>query len=181
MTIVIRRPVHADLVQLRTCLQTYHLHLLGQTDIVDRDFSEETILSVRNTICSVDLAEKCWIAMSEERVVGFCCWDWLARERQSAKTILISVLPEARSEGVGSLLQQKRLDEMQEQGAQEVHTWSDDPDSIRWYRERFGYELIGYEPIYHCLHRFSLGEHTFWGIHRGFPERSELAHLRRAL
>ncbi|HZP83501.1 MAG TPA: GNAT family N-acetyltransferase [Chthonomonadaceae bacterium] len=180
MSLTIRRPDESALPGLFRCLQTYRLHLLGQTEVADPDFAGDALLSVRNAICHVNLAEKCWVAEQEGQILGFCCWDWRDRAQQSAKTILISVLPEARSLGIGSLLQQRRMDEMHEQGAREVHTWSDDPKAIRWYQERFGYELIGYEPIHHCLHCFTLGARSVWGIHRGFVERDQLAHLRRA-
>ena len=181
MSVEIRPPGEADLDGLFRCLEAYRLHRLGGAGVTDTDFAADAILSVRNAICYIDLAEKCWVAEQDGQLLGFCCWGWRDRAQQSAKTILISVLPEVRSLGVGSLLQQKRMDEMREQGAHEVHTWSDDPRSIRWYQERFGYELIGYEPIYHCLHCFTLGDRSVWGIHRGFVERDQLAHLRRAL
>lgn len=116
--------------------------------------------------------------MRDDQLLGFCCWDWQEETSQVAKTVLITVVPEARSSGVGAMLQNRRLDEMRELGAREVHTYSDDPKAIRWYQERFGYRVIGYEPIYHCLHRFRFGDATYWGIHRGFPDRTELAHLR---
>lgn len=181
MSIEIRRPGEGDLDSLFSCLKTYHLHLLGTASVTDPDFPGDAILSVRNAFCYVNLAEKCWIAEQGQQVLGFCCWDWNDPAQKSAKTILISVLPEARSLGIGSLLQQRRMNEMYEAGAKEVHTWSDDPKSIQWYQQRFGYELIGYEPIYHCLHCFTLNERAVWGIHRGFVERNQLAHLRRAL
>lgn len=181
MSIEIRRPREADLDGLFHCLKSYHFHLLGTAGLSDPDFAEDAILSVRNAICHVDLAEKSWIAEQEQQVLGFCCWGWNDTAQKSAKTILMCVLPEAHSLGIGSLLQQRRLDEMYEEGAKEVHTWSDRPKSIQWYQQRFGFELIGYEPIYHCLHRFTLGERSILGIHRGFVEQNQLAHLRRAL
>jgi GNAT superfamily N-acetyltransferase len=179
MNIKIVRPMQSDLESLFRCLQTYRFHLLGEARVTDPDFPENAVLSVRNAICFVNLAEKCLVARQEKQVLGFCCWDWLDSDKQNAKTILISVLPEARSLGIGSLLQQRRMDEMRKAGAKEVHTWSDDPKSIQWYQQHFRYEVINYEPIYHCLHCFTLGKRSVWGIHRGFVERDQLAHLRR--
>lgn len=177
----LRAPTEQDIPGIFRCLASYRLHPLGGSDTVDPDFAPDVILSVRNSICDVNLEEKCWVAEGEGRLLGFCCWDWQDEREGIAKTVLITVVPEARSTGVGYLLQLRRLDEMREEGAREVHTWSDDPKSIRWYQERFGYENLGYEPIFHCLHRFRFGDRDFWGIHRGFVDRDQLAHLRLVL
>ncbi|MCG8350423.1 MAG: GNAT family N-acetyltransferase [Chloroflexales bacterium] len=177
MNIEIKRPDESYFSAIFHCLGSYRFHVFGANDTVDPDFPQDAILSVRNAICHVNLREKCWIAEQDGNVLGFCCWDWQNRDHLLAKTVLISVLTEARSLGVGFLLQRQRLDEMREHGAREVHTWSDDPKAIRWYKIRFGYKLIDYEPIYHCIHYFSLGERAFWGIHRGFVENNQLAHL----
>lgn len=177
MDIEVRRADESLRDGIFDCLRAYRFHLLGEEMRADPDFPEEAILSVRNAICSINLEEKCWVATRGTKVLGFCCWDWRDVALRSAKTVLITVVPEARSLGIGSLLQRRRLEEMGEQGAVDVHTWSDDPKAIRWYQERFGYQLLGYEPIYHCLHRFTLGQQTFWGIHRGFVESEQLAHL----
>lgn len=110
MSIKIIRPVQSDLESLFGCLKTYHFHLLGSAGVTDPDFPEDAVLSVRNAISHINLAEKCWVAEQEKQVLGFCCWDWFDPAQKSAKTVLMSVLPEARSAGIGSLLQQRRLD-----------------------------------------------------------------------
>ena len=175
--VAIKRAEESHAAGIFRCLSAYRFHVFGETDQVDPDFPQDALLSVRNDISHVDLAEKCWVAELDDEVIGFCCWTWRDREQRSAKTVLISVLPEARSLGVGPLLQRQRLDEMREQGAREVHTWSDDPAAIRWYQMKFGYELVDYEPIHHSIHHFSFGEQVRWGIHRGFVENDQLAHL----
>jgi GNAT superfamily N-acetyltransferase len=175
--IVIQRPTAAHLAGIRVCLAAYRFHCFGEGDVADPDFPADAILTVRNAIHTVDLADRAWVVLRDGEVLGFCCWDWLDRAAGSAKTVLISVLPAARSLGVGSRLQQRRMDEMRAAGAREIHTWSDEAGAIRWYQERFGYRLEGYEPIHHAVHRFILGGETFWGIHRGFRESSQLAHL----
>lgn len=179
--IELRRPDESHVSAILRCLGAYHFHVFGDTDSADPDFPQDAILSLRNGICHVDLQQRCWIAEHDGSVVGFCCWAWQDQNQRSAKTVLISVLPEARSLGVGPLLQQQRLDEMREQGAREVHTWSDDPKAIRWYQMRFGYQLVNHEPIHHCIHCFSFGKQGYWGIHRGFVENDQLAHLVLAL
>ena len=145
--------------------------------VADPEFPADAVLQVRNAISHFDLRERCWLAEREGSVLGFCSWDWLDREKGSAKTLLIVVLPAARSLGVGSLLQRRRMLEMRAEGAREVHTWSDDPKAIAWYKERFGYVEMGREPLLHCLHHFRWDERSTWGIHRGFREQEQLAHL----
>lgn len=177
----IKRPDESHVSAILRCLGAYRFHVFGDSDSADPDFPQDAILSVRNGICHVNLHERCWVAEHDGSVVGFCCWAWRDQKQRSAKTVLISVLPEARSLGVGPLLQRQRLDEMRKQGAREVHTWSDDPKAIRWYQMQFGYQLVDYEPIHHCIHYFSFGERGCWGIHRGFVENDQLAHLVLAL
>lgn len=181
MPIEALRPRVAHVPGILQCLAGYHFHVLGISPVADPDFSGESILTVRNAISHVDLERKSWIAARDDELLGFCCWDWQDEKSRVAKTVLISVVPQERSAGVGAILQNRRLDEMREHGAREVHTFSDDPKAIHWYQERFGYHLIGYEPVHHCLHRFYFGELAYWGIHRGFPDRYELAHLRLEL
>jgi N-acetylglutamate synthase-like GNAT family acetyltransferase len=181
VSIELRAPTESDVPEIFRCLASYRFHPFGTGETADPDFDPEAILSMRNSICHVNLEEKCWVAEKEGRILGFCCWDWQDADSGIAKTILITVVPEARSTGVGYLLQQKRLEEMRSLGAREVHTWSDDPKSIQWYQEKFGYRCLDYEPIHHCIHRFFFGDRMFWGIHRGFVERDQLAHLQLIL
>lgn len=176
MSVIVRRVEQRDVDDVLTCLRTYGFHLLGGR-LADPDFPADAVLSVRNAVSHFDLRERCWLAERDGHVLGFCSWDWLEEPQGAAKTLLIVVLPAARSLGVGSLLQRRRMEEMQELGAVEVHTWSDDPKAIQWYKDRFGYVEVGREPLLHCLHRFRWGERAEWGIHRGFRDRSELAHL----
>ncbi|HEU4828441.1 MAG TPA: GNAT family N-acetyltransferase [Gemmatimonadales bacterium] len=176
MNPTVRRVEEGDVDAIFACLRTYGFHLLGGR-FADPDFPADAVLSVRNAISHCDLRERCWLAERDGSVLGFCSWDWIDQGNGSAKTLLIVVLPSARSLGVGSLLQRRRMEEMRDLGAREVHTWSDDPKAIQWYQGRFGYAEVGREPLLHCLHRFQWGDRAEWGIHRGFREQDELAHL----
>jgi GNAT superfamily N-acetyltransferase len=174
---VVRAPEERDVDGIFACLRDYKLHLLGAQPVADPDFPDDAVLSVRNEISHIDLACRSFVAVRDDVVMGFCCWAWSDEEARRAKTVLISVLESARGLGVGSLLQQARMEEMWSAGAREIHTWSDDPRSIAWYEQHFGYRVVGHEPIRHSLHRFHWGERRWWALHRGFPERDELAHL----
>ena len=141
------------------------------------DFPTAAMLAVRNEISHIDLARRSFVATRGDEVLAFCCWAWSDEAARHAKTVLISVRESARGLGVGSLLQHARMEEMWSAGAEEIHTWSDDPRSIAWYERHFGYQLAGREPIRHSLHRFYWGERSWWALHRGFRERDDLAHL----
>ncbi|MGP8233686.1 MAG: GNAT family N-acetyltransferase [Methylovirgula sp.] len=179
MSLEIREPCVEDVSGIFGCLAAYNVHLLSDASRADSDFAEDAIIAVRNKISHINLSDKCWVAAENDMILGFCCWDWLDEAAGAAKTVLISALPEARRLGVGQYLQKRRQEEMRARDAREVHTWSDDPAAIKWYQKMFGYQLIGYEPIRHSLHRFHFdGANSVWAIHRGFIEREQLAHLR---
>jgi GNAT superfamily N-acetyltransferase len=176
--IIVRAPSSEDIRGIFECLAAYNVYLLDDNSRADRDFTQDAIIHVRNSISHINLLDKCWVAVEDNLVLGFCCWAWLDEPAGVAKTVLISTLPSGRGLGVGKLLQRRRQDEMCERGAREVHTWSDDPAAISWYQKIFGYQIVGYEPILHCLHRFHFnGANSIWALHRGFVEREQLAHL----
>jgi GNAT superfamily N-acetyltransferase len=177
MTVEIRGPRQDDLDGVFDCVRTYDFHLLQPGGIADPGFPEDAILAVRNRIVEIDLQKRCWVAAGDGRILGFCCWGWLDEVARKARTILICVRPEARKFGIGSLLQERRMLEMREAGARELHTWSVDPQSVRWYETHFGYRDVGEEPLRHSLHRWFWNDRSYWGIHRGFRGRDMLTHL----
>jgi GNAT superfamily N-acetyltransferase len=158
-------------------LAEYRVQLLGAAPLADADFPADALLVVRNAIVDVDLGVRALVAVSERHVLGFCCWDWLDPEAGAAKTVLITVQRSQRGSGIGAALQQARMDAMWAAGAESSHTGGDDPSAIAWYPRHFGYAAVGEEAIRHALHRFHLGEVTWWALHRGFPERAALTHL----
>lgn len=175
--LTIRAPALADLPAVFAVLAEYRVHVLGAEPLADADFPAEALLSLRNTIVDVDLERRALVAEHHGAVAGFCCWSWLDEAACDAKTVLISVLQSHRGAGVGAALQQARMDAMWAAGARRIHTWSDDPSAIAWYQRHFGYVALEDEPIRHALHRFHLGAHTWWAVHRGFPNRASLTHL----
>lgn len=175
--LAIRRPGLADMPAIFAVLSEYRVHLLGADALADPDFPDDALLSLRNAIIDVDLAARALVAEHHGAVAGFCCWSWLDEPAGDAKTVLISVLRSRRGAGIGAALQRARMDAMWAAGARAIHTWSDDPSAIAWYQRHFGYVSLGEEPIRHALHRFHLGAHTWWAVHRGFPDRASLTHL----
>lgn len=174
----VRPPKERELAGVFACLRTYGFRLLGSAGpVADPDFSNDAVLSLRNRLTYVDLEDKCFVATSGGEVAGLCCWAWLDERRGIAKTVLICVLPELRNRGFGALLQERRMRDMRERGARELHTWSVDPRAVDWYERRFGYRAVGVEPVRHALHRWNWRDQVFWGIHRGYLGRDEMTHL----
>lgn len=173
----IRIPLERDLDGLFACLRGYHLHLLGDALLVDSDYPEDALLTVRNRIGEIRLDSNSFVAVDGDEVLGFCCWDWHDRDQRAAKTVIITVQRTARERGVGRLLQEARMQRMWDDGARSIHTWSADPASIAWYERHFGYHRIGETPIRHALHRFRWHDRVWWGFHRGTVGQDILQHL----
>jgi len=174
----IRRPDETDLPGICHCLRDHGFHMLGDGPTADPDFPQDVRLSVHNAVREVNLEEKCWVAIRDGEVLGFCSWAWQDYSRRIAKTVVLSVLCEVRRLGLDRWLLSQNQEEISAEGGRELHVWSDDPKAIAWYQQRLGYTLVGPEPLNHCLHRFHCGDQTVWGIHRGRTGRDQLAHLR---
>ena len=85
--------------------------------------------------------ERFFVASEGDRIVGAAGWQSLEGDR--AKTTLLAVVPEADGRGIGSLLQQARMDAMRAAGKRVVTTNADRPETIAWYRRHFGYRVVG--------------------------------------
>jgi ribosomal-protein-alanine N-acetyltransferase len=59
------------------------------------------------------------------------------------KTTLLAVRPEYLGSGAGAALQVKRLQAMAALGVDTVTTNADRPETIAWYKSRFGYREVG--------------------------------------
>ncbi len=59
------------------------------------------------------------------------------------ETTLHAVLPEHKGRGIGRALQDARLEAMRRAGVETVVTNADRPESIDWYRTRYGYRVVG--------------------------------------
>lgn len=85
--------------------------------------------------------ERFFVAKAEGRIVGAAGYEILEPGR--GKTTLLAVLPEYEGLGIGSALQQARLEAMARLGVSTVTTNADRPATIDWYKRRFGYREIG--------------------------------------
>jgi ribosomal-protein-alanine N-acetyltransferase len=77
-----------------------------------------------------------------------------------AKTTLLAVLPEYLGTGAGAALQVERLRAMAERGVHTVTTNADRPETIAWYRARFGYREVGKLRKIHDFGRSDVAEWT---------------------
>ena len=96
-----------------------------------------------------------FVAEMGGRIVGTC--SYLVLTEDIAETASLAVDPAVKGHGVGSRLQQARLDEMRARGFRKVRTETDRPETIRWYIERFGYRVSG---------QVRLDGLTSWGFFR---------------
>jgi len=106
----------------------------------------------------IDVA-KSFVAALDDKVVGICSWIDLGDHR--AETASMAVAPEVRGTGIGTLLQQARLEEMRTCHVRQVRTETDRPETIRWLVEKFGFRIVGKNPK---KHSFSLNEVSDWTV-----------------
>ncbi len=60
-----------------------------------------------------------------------------------AKTTLLAVLPEYSGFGIGTALQHRRMEKLRDLGISTLRTNADRPETIIWYKKKFGYREIG--------------------------------------
>jgi ribosomal-protein-alanine N-acetyltransferase len=82
-------------------------------------------------------------------VVGVAGYALLPDGR--GKTTLMAVDPAYRQFGIGARLQELRLLEMRRHGCRTVVTNADLPETISWYKRKFGYREVGSLPKLHTF------------------------------
>ena len=93
-----------------------------------------------------DLADV-FVAEAGGVVVGVAGYAVLADGR--GKTTLMAVDPAYRAHGIGARLQELRMLAMRERGCRVVVTNADLPETISWYKRKFGYREVGSVPKVH--------------------------------
>jgi ribosomal-protein-alanine N-acetyltransferase len=76
------------------------------------------------------------------------------------KTTLLAVLPEYLGSGAGAALQLRRMEAMAALGVHTVTTNADRPETIAWYKSRFGYIEVGKLSKIHDFGRSDIGHWT---------------------
>lgn len=136
------RPARADDFEtILTVLEPANMHYVPSEEMPELDWQK----------CFV--AERC----ADGRIVGMSGWTMTGED--SAKTTLMTVLPECRGHNVGHMLQTVRMVAAYYNGAARMVTNADRPDTIEWYKRKFGYREIGRLPK---VHEFGLPEVAEW-------------------
>ena len=101
--------------------------------------------------------EKFYVAELGGQVVG--CAGYKVLADGCGKTTLMAVDPTYRGLGIGQRLQELRMIEMRSLGCSVVITNADRPETIDWYKRKFGYREIG---TLKKLHEFGHPAIDFW-------------------
>jgi GNAT superfamily N-acetyltransferase len=105
------------------------------------------------------LVENAFVAEYQGRIVGTA--GWFPLSESVAETASLAVERGCRGLGVGRLLQDARLEAMRAKGFRKVRTETDRPETIRWYKDKFGYREVGKNPK---KHPFSLPDVDEWTV-----------------
>jgi N-acetylglutamate synthase-like GNAT family acetyltransferase len=151
------------------------LHVLGMYDFtvlpeksgatIDQRFPGKFLLS--NNV-SEFVWDRSFVAEEDGAIVGFCHYTTI--DDQTAKTRLLTVLPSHRGTGLGKQLHIARMKAAYDNGIVKLHTESEHPKSIQWYKKHFGCIEDGTVESVHGLVFFHLPDRIIWGIHYGFKD-----------
>jgi N-acetylglutamate synthase-like GNAT family acetyltransferase len=100
-----------------------------------------------------------FVAELEGKIVGVCSYRFMSDIK--AETLSLAMDPQYRGAGIGYRLQSARLQEMHSRGVRYVHTDADRPETIEWYKKKFGYTENGKKIK---KHNFSLDDVDYWTV-----------------
>jgi predicted N-acetyltransferase YhbS len=106
---------------------------------------------------SIDV-ENSFVAVHGERIVGIASYIMLSDT--AAETASLAVDPYCKGDGLGYMLQAARLSEMHRRGVRLVRTETDRPETIKWYKAKFGYREMGRNKKKHDFSLFEVKEWT---------------------
>ncbi len=119
----IRRARKGDWERIISILEMCNFHHIGGTEMPSFPLS------------------RCFVAVLDDRVVGVAGYRELGD--QTAKTTLLAVDPEYRSQKIGFHLHRKRRDFLKSRGVRTLYTNVDDERMVVWYQRNFGYVPTG--------------------------------------
>jgi len=99
-----------------------------------------------------------YLAEDGAKLVGAAGYKVVSPEK--AKTTLMAVLPEYRGYGIGEQLQLKRMQAARSLGCETMITNADRPETINWYKKKFGYKEVGKLKKLHSFGREDIDEWT---------------------
>lgn len=121
--ILIERPVPADKPRIHAILATANFQNIGGSEMPAYPL------------------EDCFVARFNGQIIGVAGYQVL--DDMNAKTTVITIDPEWRGSGVGSLLQRRRLGYLKSLGIRRCYTNCDDERAIHWNIEHFGFRRTG--------------------------------------
>ncbi len=121
--ITIERPGTADKARIYEILATANFDKVGGTEMPAYPL------------------EDCFVARVEGRIVGVAGYQVL--DAETAKTTVITICPDWRGSGVGSMLQTHRLGYLKSLGIRRCYTNCDDERAIQWNMDHFGFRRTG--------------------------------------
>lgn len=168
---MIRKADEADIEDILYVLSHYNFKVIQPFDesLIDEDASDT--ITVYNKTSEIDL-QNAFVAVHVGKIVGFSHYKHL--QEDTAKTTLITVLPEYRGLDLGKDLQVARMKEANQKGYKKLITFCESPNIVKWYIKHFNYKILRTEKIHHRLHFFKLKNRIIWGIHYGFREFQNL-------
>ncbi len=145
--IVIRKMVEDDLASVMAILRSWNMAPRAPTD--ETPDPERSSIDVGNG----------FVALVGERVIGAC--TYIIHASVVAETASLAVNPGYKGKGVGYRLQMARLEEIRRRGCHKVRTEADRPETIAWYKRKFGYKEVGTNPKKHA---FGLSDVDHWTV-----------------
>ena len=168
---MIRKAEEADIDGILNVLRCYNFKVIKAFDgaPIDEDYGET--ITLYNQVSEIDLRNG-FVAVIDGKIVGFSHYKHL--HEATAKTTLITVLPEYAGHGLGKELQLARMKEAYEKGCKELITYCETRTIVDWYVKNFDYKVLRTEPVSHRLHFLKLKDQVIWAVHYGKKGRETL-------
>jgi ribosomal-protein-alanine N-acetyltransferase len=144
---VIRKMREADMDEVLRILAIWNMVPVPPTPEIP--LSEHDALIIDNT----------FVAELAGRIVGVSSYRFMSADR--AETLSLALEPGYKGSGIGYALQLARLQEMRSRGVRYVQTEADRPETIAWYKRKFGYTEKGNKAK---KHSFSLEDVDLWVV-----------------
>jgi N-acetylglutamate synthase-like GNAT family acetyltransferase len=168
---MIRKAKESDIDSILHVLSHYNLKVINAVDGSPLDDDYGDTITLYNQVSQINL-QNAFVALSDGKIVGFSHYKHL--EGDTAKTTLITVMPEYERLGFGKQLQLARMKEAHEKGYKKLITYCENPLIVNWYVRHFNYQILRTEPVCHRLHFFKLKNRIIWAVHYGSKERKTL-------
>ena len=168
---MIRKAKESDIKGILDVLSHYNFKIINAADGSPIDNDHADIITLYNQVSEIDL-ENAFVALHDGKIAGFCHYKHL--DGDTAKTTLITVLPECRGLGLGEKLHLARIKKARKKGYKKLITFCETPATVDWYVKHFNCKILGTEPVYHRLYFLRIKGRTIWAVHYGFKEQKHL-------